>query len=204
MKRISNVTETRTMDKHIRPKKRRQHSASSGRSTYLWQRLVRARNWVKPDRESRQIDETNNTYTDLRVLKLYMLVARSRGTHTSKNLSVYIGRSANTGEKRAAAHNDTENARRVLDQRTRPNAGKWEFCMWANIPTQIRTLYHTKHGRSFSKLLQSYWNASHGLKSKVKRGLEIIAYFGLEYGVTQTFEKIVSQVELEQGINIDK
>jgi hypothetical protein len=133
-----------------------------------------------------------------------MLVARSRSTHTSKNLSVYIGRSASNGEKRAAAHNDTESARRVLDQRTRPNAGRWEFCMWADIPANMRAHYYTKHGRSLSKLLQNYWNASHGLKSKVKRGLEIIAYFGLDYGVTHKFEKIVSQVELEQRGHVEK
>ncbi len=196
------------MDKRIRPKKRRLSPSSSGRSTYLWQRLVRAKEWLQQQpllHVPRHLDETSESYHDARVLKIYMLVARSRSTQTSKNLSVYIGRSASTGEQRAAAHNDTESGgRRVLDQRTRPNAGRWEFCMWANIPTKMRTLYYTKHGRSLSKLLQNYWNASHGLKSKIKRGLEIITYFGLDYGVTSTFEKIVSQVESEQRIIVEK
>lgn len=176
-------------------------SARVSRSDHLKRRLKRARKWLMDDHSCgdthKFVDSTFPDYSDTSILKVYMLVAkRTTAKDTAKSLSVYIGRSGLDGYQRAACHNDV--SARILDTRTRPNAGKWQFCMWTSLPTDMRSSYRTKKRRSLSKLVQNYWNASHGLECKIKRGLEIISFLGLAYGVTPEFSAIVSKLEQDR------
>jgi hypothetical protein len=91
------------------------------------------------------------------------------------------------------AHNSRSTP--IIDTRTRPNAGRWEFCMWAALPDTYRRSYFNCKQRSLSKLVQQYWTASHGLSCKIKRGLEIITLLGLTYGVTENYKDIVAKLE---------
>ena len=174
-------------------------SRPKGRSEELWSRLEEAKGClidnnlpVDDSQLSEAVDTSHGDYSDETLLKVYMLVASNANETKSKNLSVYIGRSAEEGEQRAVAHNNPN--MEVLDMRTRPNAGYWEFCMWTSIPTNMRKIYHEKRNASLSKLIQNYWNASHGVSCKVKRGLEIASLFGLTYGVATKFKSIVGQM----------
>lgn len=209
--RKSSETSSSANDAHGRPAAPA-HAYRTGRSQHLLHRLKRARkllmhlkvigseNTTHKHKETENNSEGSKEEPTDETLKVYMLVANKKKptvsatvANTSKNLSVYIGRSATDGTSRAMAHNNRSVA--VVDTRTRPNAGRWEFCMWAALPDTYRKSYFDSKQRSLSKLVQQYWTASHGLSCKIKRGLEIITLLGLSYGVTENYKDVVSKLE---------